>query len=377
MSQDGQQGDQPGVGPQADAPQDGAQWAEPRGQQTDAPQDRAQWSAGQAGQQAPTPQDGQQWSPPARALGPTPPRPLPSRTGAIGMLTGGGLLLVLAALCAFLLPNIFVFNALETSMPVDGEYYYDYVQSGQPTDIPAEQYVYIQPDWVWMDPAMNPADGSEPVMPEFTCTVTTADGVQLPTGWEDWMGVTVEVVEAGTHVIECEGGGMLNMNGTPLSETQQGESMNRTLAILNWTSWISLAAGIALSLLGAYLLGTRNQQRKYALDAVYASVPMGGGQQPSYQGAQPQSGYPGAPQTDPNVGTRFYPNQGAQYFPQGGPQQGGPQQGAATPGAQIPGAPMQAPSQYDPALNPHIPRNSDSYQVRPRTTRKSKDPFAE
>ena len=271
-----------------------------------------------------------------------PPRQsLPSRSGAIGFLVGGGLLLVIAALCAFVFPPLLVFGPAMDSMNEDAEYYYDYIQSGQTTEIPAGQWVYVQPDWIWMDPAMNPTDGRQPAVPDFSCTITGPAGATVPTGWDEWNGVTVEVTEAGTYTVECDGGGMLNLNGSPLGEQQRYEAMDRNLGILTLVSWISGIAGFILTIVGSYLLGSRNEQRKVALQTVYASVPI----QHTYADQPGQAG------------------QSAQTAPSEQP----------VPSAQ----PQPTPVRNASDLNPSIPLNSDTYQVRPRVARKSRDPFEE
>ncbi|MDO5495278.1 MAG: hypothetical protein Q4G64_06165 [bacterium] len=290
--------------------------------------------------------------PPARELGPTPQRPLPSRSGPLGLLTAGGLLLLLAALCAWVLPNVLVYGPQQSqmeTMPADGDYHWDYIQSGQTSTIPADQRVSVQPDWVHMDPAMMPTDGSEPQMPDYTCAITAPDGSTVSTTWDQHAGLSFDAIEGGAYTISCDGDGMLNVNGQPLSEMRRWQSWETTLRVLAWSSWIALASGIALSVLGAYLLGSKNQQRRYALQEVYASVPLG--TQPA--GAPSASGQP----------TSYGP-------PPVSSVDGGPQ---ASSSASPPAAPA-----YDSGLNPHIPRNSDTYQVRPREVkRKSKDPFDE
>ncbi|HHW84434.1 MAG TPA: hypothetical protein GX743_11605, partial [Actinomycetales bacterium] len=312
-------------------------------------------------------------------LAPTPARPLPSRSGAIGLMVGGVLLWVLAALAVWVLPQALVYGPAERAFEDPAmweESYWDYIQSGQPTNIPADQLVSVTPEWVWMDPGMNPMDGSEPVMPDFECRITGPDGSAVATEMVDMQGPTFEVVEAGTYVIECDQGGMLNVQGQPLELYRQGENMTQTLTLLTWVHWISLVAGTILAVLGAYLLGTRNQQRHYALQEVYASVPMG---TQSGQAAQSRP----APGSPPTSSPGPFPGSAPGPLPASASAPGGSPAPTTTPAASPSGqsaAGHQSPNsvQYDPELDPTIPRNSGTFQVRPREPkRRSKDPFDE
>ena len=271
---------------------------------------------------------------------------IPSRSGPLGIFVGGLILLVIAALSTWVLPQVLVFNQQMQSMEVvmgPGDYYDGQSQSGQPTDIPEGFMVTVWPEN--MPANWDPMSNEPPPMPN--CTV---EGPSGSVETIDMYGqLAFETLESGSHTIDCEVGGNLWLSGQKADIFHEQESWNRTITILWWTALISLIAGVLLSVIGAYLLGERNVQRKIALDRVYADVP---GVAPAVIASAP-AGAPPAP--------------GAPADPAGGA-------GPVAPAAPADHAASAATGQEQP---PAPPQQSLPPITRPKNSRQSRDPFAD
>lgn len=195
--------------------------------------------------------------------------PIPSRSGPLGIFVGGLILLVAAALSAWVLPNVLVFNQQMQQMEGESspsDFWGGEVNSGQSTDIPEGYMISLQPESMWLN--VDPMSTEMPEAPD--CTVEGPSGaVELI----DVYGMPgFEAVESGSYKIECEGGGMIYLSGESAENFHRQDGWTRTLTILMWVTRIGLVGGILLSVAGAYLLGERNVQRKIALERVYAEV---------------------------------------------------------------------------------------------------------
>lgn len=279
--------------------------------------------------------------------------PTPSRTLPITLMSIGAALLALSAFLWFLGPKLFV-EPLWNAVPemTEDDMFYETIQSGQPAELPGNFEMTVMPQWVWSDPAFNESmmNGGEPDVPEYACTVQAPDGSMLDSPVDDgMMGAEFLTTEAGSYLIECDQGGMLEVNGQNAELNEPYQAAESNLNRINWGTFLSLLLGVGLLTPGAYLLGVRTQQKRATDEATLAMLR--------------HDASASAPLNElEDTGSSLE------------------RASAATPdSAPSPASPGRTLPRSRESFDPNAPHNSQSFEVRPRATRPKpkRDPFDE